>query len=98
MIVTETLKMKIKELKDIINEIPSRDDDQEVTFDGRHIKDFWWMDCADGYVFGYDKEIEADGFITREEDLMKSKPLEQIERANTCMTGNATARPIKWCI
>lgn len=44
------------------------------------------------------REIESDGFITREEDLMKSEPLEQIERANTCMTGNATAQPIKWCI
>ena len=44
------------------------------------------------------REIENDGFITREEDLMKSKPLEYIEKANTCMTGNATAQPIKWCI
>ena len=43
------------------------------------------------------REIESDGFITREEDLMKSEPLEYIEHANMCMTGNATAQPMQSC-
>ena len=37
------------------------------------------------------KEIEADGFIT------PPSALEHIEKPNTSMTGNATARPMRAC-
>ena len=38
------------------------------------------------------REIEADGFIT------PPSALEHIEKPNTSMTGNATARPMRDCL
>lgn len=38
------------------------------------------------------REIEADGFITPQ------SALEHIEKPNTSMTGNATARPMSECL
>ena len=52
--------MKVRELKQIINQIRTRDDDKELFHDGKIVKDFWWIDCSDGYVIGIDTEKEIN--------------------------------------
>ena len=54
--------MTIKELKIIINNIRTRDDDKPLFYDGRPVTDIWWIDCSDGYVIGIETENEIGGY------------------------------------
>ena len=50
--------MKVKDLKQVINEIGARDDDKDIFSNGKLVTDVWWIDCSDGYVIGIETEKE----------------------------------------
>jgi len=50
--------MTVGALKQLIDEIPMRDYDADIFYGGKLITDLWWIDCADGYVFGLETKGE----------------------------------------